>query len=173
MASFAQGLWESIITPGPTPALLVATNVTFAGLQLVLGVLLLATWSVHFVVLSVLSGGLWWAINWFARELKIHQLAEEKEKEEEARRARDPAVTSGESETEVEVVSSGTRGRKGGAAKTPSSSREIEGGEKTAELKQRAAAVPSTKAAPRDMKSSVSTEDEWEKVSENENEKDK
>lgn len=167
MATFFQGVWESIITPGATPGLLLATNATFAVLQLILGILLIATGSVHFVVLSILSGSLWWSINWFVNELKIHQRAEETKREAQARRPRDAAVTSGESETEVEAADAGARGRKGAGAKTPTSSREVEITEGMGELKQRAA------APARDLKSSVSTEDEWEKVSENENEKDK
>ncbi|KAG5926158.1 hypothetical protein E4U42_003575 [Claviceps africana] len=69
MSSFLVDLWDSIFTPGPTPTILRATNLSFGALQLVLLALLVATASVHFVVLSVLSAGLWWAINWFAREL--------------------------------------------------------------------------------------------------------
>jgi len=83
MADFLTNLWTSVFTPGPTPTLLVATNATFAVLQLLLLVLLVATYSIHFVVLSVLSAGLWWSINWFARELMAAQ-----EKEEEAKRIR-------------------------------------------------------------------------------------
>lgn len=76
-------LWESIFTPGPTPTLLIATNATFACLQLLLFTLLIATYSVHFVVLSILTAGLWWAVNWFAREIE-----EAKKKEDEAVRIR-------------------------------------------------------------------------------------
>lgn len=83
MADFITNLWEGVFTPGPTPTLLIATNVTFATLQLVLGGLLLATYSIHFLILSLLSGGLWWAINWFANELK-----EAQRKEEEAEKLR-------------------------------------------------------------------------------------
>ncbi|KAF2177921.1 Pkr1-domain-containing protein [Zopfia rhizophila CBS 207.26] len=84
MASFIENLWLSIFTPGPTPTLLVATNVTFAALQLLLLVLLLATYSVHLIILSGLTAGLWWAINWFAGEIRAAQA-----KEEEAKRIRD------------------------------------------------------------------------------------
>lgn len=70
MANFVESLWESIFTPGPTPPLLLATNATFAALQAVLFALLLATYSVHFVILSALCGALWWAINWFVVELR-------------------------------------------------------------------------------------------------------
>lgn len=77
MANFLTDLFNSIFTPGPTPTLIVATNASFAALQLVFLVLLILTYSIHFVVLSFLSAGLWWAINWFVTEL---QAANEKEK---------------------------------------------------------------------------------------------
>ncbi|KAI7361273.1 hypothetical protein KC354_g8201 [Hortaea werneckii] len=83
MASFVENLWSAVFTPGPTPTLLVATNVTFAALQFLLLALLIATYSIHFVILSVLCGGLWWSVNWFASELQAAQL-----KEEEAERLR-------------------------------------------------------------------------------------
>lgn len=80
MANFVESLWESIFTPGPTPPLIVATNASFAALQAVLAALLIATHSIHFVVLSALCGALWWAINWFVAELRAS---------EELRRARE------------------------------------------------------------------------------------
>lgn len=83
MASFLESLWTSIFTPGPTPTLLLATNVTFFSLQILFFALLLATRSMHFVALSILSAGLWWGINWFAAELQ-----RAKEIEEEAERIR-------------------------------------------------------------------------------------
>ncbi|KAL8644776.1 MAG: hypothetical protein Q9210_007079, partial [Variospora velana] len=83
MATFLTDLFASIFTPGPTQSLLVATNVSFAALQLVLLILLVLTYSVHFLVLSVLCAGLWWSINWFATELEV---ARQKEKEEETTR---------------------------------------------------------------------------------------
>ncbi|KAI4185909.1 MAG: hypothetical protein L6R41_003846 [Letrouitia leprolyta] len=82
MASFLTELFTSIFTPGPTHSLLVATNVSFAALQVIFSVLLLLTYSVHFIVLSVLCAGLWWSINWFAAELET---AKQKEKEQQAR----------------------------------------------------------------------------------------
>ena len=78
MSSFLSDLWTSVFTPGPTPTLIVATNASFAALQLVLLALLLLTYSIHFVVLSLLCAGLWLAINWFVREL---QAANAKERE--------------------------------------------------------------------------------------------
>ncbi|TRX97903.1 hypothetical protein FHL15_001113 [Xylaria flabelliformis] len=160
MAGFVEQLWESIFTPGPTPSLLIATNVTFAALQLVLFTLLIATYSVHFVALSLLSGGLWWAINWFATELNA---AKAREEEEEADRSRSGKQKSArgtdDSETEVEttIVSK---------TDTKTGSTEVEpvdpaGGD----LKLRA---PESSFEAR---SAASTEDEWEKVSENEKDK--
>lgn len=98
MASFVEDLWSSIFTPGPTPTLLIATNVAFAALQLVLFALLLATYSLHFVALSIISGGLWYSINWFAAEVKIAQaqLAEEK--------ASKTSTTDSDTETEAKKV---------------------------------------------------------------------
>jgi hypothetical protein len=84
MASFFENLWNSVFTPGPTPTLLVATNATFAALQLLFFTLLIATYSIHFFILSGLTAGLWWSINWFAAEIRAAQA-----KEEEAKRIRD------------------------------------------------------------------------------------
>ena len=70
MATFFTDLISSIFTPGPTPSIIIATNASFAALQIVLLVLLFLTYSVHFVVLSFLCAGLWWAINWFVTELE-------------------------------------------------------------------------------------------------------
>ncbi|KAF2466495.1 Pkr1-domain-containing protein [Lindgomyces ingoldianus] len=84
MTNFMENLWESIFTAGPTPTLLVATNASFAALQVLFFILLIATYSVHFVILSGLTAGLWWAINWFAAEIRAAQA-----KEEEAKRIRD------------------------------------------------------------------------------------
>jgi hypothetical protein len=78
MATFLTDLMNSIFTPGPTPSIIIATNASFAALQVVLLFLLILTYSIHFVVLSFLCAGLWWAINWFVTELEG---ANQKEKE--------------------------------------------------------------------------------------------
>lgn len=165
MASFLTDLWESIFTPGPTPSILVATNASFAALQVILLALLVATYSVHFVVLSVLCAGLWVSINWFAKEVLAAQ-------EEQARKAKELEGTGG--------GGGGGGGASGGKQETEDSDTEVEGvspprkprtaagaevREAIGELKQR--------GPPTGTQSSVSTEDEWEKVSENEQEKDK
>lgn len=67
-----------------------ATNASFAALQLLFFALLIATYSIHFIILSVLTAGLWWAINWFAAELRAAQAKEEEAKRiREARRDKD------------------------------------------------------------------------------------
>ncbi|KXL46887.1 hypothetical protein M433DRAFT_133809 [Acidomyces richmondensis BFW] len=91
MADFITNLWTSVFTPGATPTLLLATNVTFGALQALLLGLLIATYSIHFAILSILSAGLWYSINWFARELKA---AQAKEEEAERLRKQKPAVKS-------------------------------------------------------------------------------
>jgi hypothetical protein len=177
MASFFEDLWQSIFTPGVTPTLLVATNVTFAALQVVLALLLYATFSIHFLILSVLCGGLWSAINWFARELKEHQQQEEEKKRRAlAARPPPPVVSSDDSETEVEATkSTASLRRKSPPASAPKPkpaaavSTEVEPAETQGELKLRHA--EEAPGSSQGHKSSVSTEDEWEKVSENEKDK--
>ncbi|CAD6445708.1 9e48c737-4606-4b85-8311-5b512f1a2827 [Sclerotinia trifoliorum] len=151
MASeFLVSLWESIFTPGPTPVLLVATNATFAALQLVFFLLLVATYSIHFVVLSFLCGGLWWAINWFAAELK-------RVKEEEEARKKTEGIAGGDgSDTDVETIVDD---------EGPPGSKEVEVLEVKGDLKSRSRSIGGGN------KSEPSTEDEWEKVSENEKDK--
>ncbi|UKZ92630.1 uncharacterized protein TrAFT101_007572 [Trichoderma asperellum] len=168
MSSFFVELWEGIFTPGPTPTILKATNATFAALQVVLLSLLFATYSVHFVVLSVLCGGLWWSINWFARELKVAQAAEaerqrkEEEKKKQQQRLQGGGDGSGSSDTEVEgkvarrTTRSSSSKKSGGAAAVKADAEPLE---KKGEVKQRAVLEP---------QSSASTEDEWERVSESE-----
>lgn len=116
MASFLEDLWSSIFTPGPTPTLLKATNASFAALQAVLFALFLGTRSIHFVILSFISAGLWWSINWFSAELqkvKAKEAAEKEKQEADERKGdgkrrkrtrRTPGgLDSGESETEMDV----------------------------------------------------------------------
>ncbi|CAI6338537.1 unnamed protein product [Periconia digitata] len=114
VAGFLENLFNSIFTPGPTPTLLVATNASFAALQLLFAALLFATYSIHFVILSVLCGGLWWAINWFAGEIRELQAKDaEAKRAKEAKRDKDgvrdeDGMDSGddtEVDTEVEQTS--------------------------------------------------------------------
>lgn len=100
MASFLEELWNSIFTPGPTPTLLIATNAAFAALQLLLFVLLIATYSLHFLVLSTICGGLWYSINWFAAEIAREQKAQ---KEGEKKKEKSPEPDNA-SDTETEYT---------------------------------------------------------------------
>jgi len=163
MASFMVDLWESIFTPGPTAPLLKAANASFASLQLVLLALLLATYNVHCIILSVLCAGLWWSVNWFAAELKLAQLREEEEKK---RQEKEEGRQDDSSDTEVEGAK--IVGGKVGRAKA-SASAEVQ--EERGELKKRADRL--TPSGVGTQSSAASTEDEWEKVSESEKEKDK
>ncbi|KZM22609.1 Ubiquitinyl hydrolase 1 [Ascochyta rabiei] len=97
-AKFFEDLWESIFTPGPTPTLLIATNASFAALQLLFFALFLGTYSIHFVILSFLTGGLWYGINWFASEIRIAQKAEEEAKRIRAERRGSQRDASGDGE---------------------------------------------------------------------------
>jgi len=164
MANFVQDLWESIFTPGPTPSLLIATNVTFACLQVVLFGLLLATYSVHFFVLSGLCAGLWWSVNWFARELKVAQLKEREQEQKTSGAAGRATSVESDTETEVETVGRAKTKRPPGLG-----SSEVEAVENPGDLKHRS--MGGVDPSPPGSKSGVSTEDEWEKVSENEHEK--
>jgi hypothetical protein len=150
MSAFITDLFQSIFTAGPTPTLLVATNVAFACLQVVLLLLLVATYSIHFAILSFLSAGLWWAINWFVAELKAAQAVEDEKK-----RRLEEAGPGEDTETEAETVID--------TGDTTSGSKEVEVVERKGELKDRVGFGGS--------KSEISTEDEWERVSENEKDK--
>lgn len=165
--SFFEDLWSSVFTPGPTPTLLVATNATFAALQLVLFTLLIATYSVHFVVLSFLSGALWWSINWFAKEVREVQAAQQKEEEEQqkklAERNNDSSSAAennsgSETETETERVSTKPRRRRVNqqADKTaPATAVDLPGDDSN--LKKR-------ESAGNESSGYTSTDSEWEKV---------
>ena len=102
MATFLSDLFKSIFIPGPTPTLLLATNISFAALQTVLLVLLIVTYSVHFIALSVLCTGLWCSINWFVRELQAATIKEEKAKQSREIQALNEPESKDESGTETE-----------------------------------------------------------------------
>lgn len=160
MGSFVEDLWSSIFTPGPTPTLLVATNATFAALQAVLFALLLATYSIHFVVLSVLSGGLWFSINWFAREVRLSQRAErEKQSREAAEGSGDtkttPAPDATESETETESFSRKKKSAPAASASQTTSAALHPGGQDDAHKRS---------STSGDSSGYGSTDSEWEKV---------
>ena len=161
MADFMTNLFNSIFTPGPTPTLLVATNVSFAALQLILFLLLVSTYSIHFLVLSFLSAGLWGSINWFVAELKL-----EAEKER-ARKEKEGDVQGSETEADpakmVDVSGSGD---------VKSGSKEVEVLDVgVGEIKDRRALLETPTKGMDGSRSEISTEDEWERVDETEKDK--
>ncbi|OAA44580.1 Endoplasmic reticulum, protein Pkr1 [Beauveria brongniartii RCEF 3172] len=195
MSSFIVELWESIFVPGPTPTILRATNATFAALQLTLFALLVGTYSIHFVVLSILSAGLWWSINWFAAELEaakargdlpsgggggggggVPALGDDKEAAATGQTLAAPKDGGSDEDTEVEGQAEkkrGKRGQKGGkenVVRVVKASADVEAVEAKGELKHRVASLSDSTGM---SQSSASTEDEWEKVSESGNDKTK
>jgi hypothetical protein len=150
MSQFFTDLFTSIFTPGPTPSLIVATNASFACLQVVLLILLVTTYSIHFLILSCLSAGLWWAINWFVAELIAAQAVEEAKKSAGIGDLRPGDDSDTEAETVIETTG-------------VSGSKEVDVVDNPGDLKPR--------GSPYGSKSEISTEDEWEKVSENEKDK--
>lgn len=170
MASFLEELWNSIFTPGPTPTLLVATNAAFAALQLLFLTLLIATYSLHFLVLSVLCGGLWYSINWFATEIakeQQNQTAKEKKgKSLEPDNASD-TETEGPPPSAPELVTAKT------TSSAPGQSQRHESLKQTSSTHLEPKMADSSEALRRrrslgESSGYVSTDSEWEKVSEGE-----
>ncbi|GKZ30594.1 SMK killer toxin resistance protein [Aspergillus brasiliensis] len=161
MGSFMEDLWSSIFTPGPTPTLLIATNVTFASLQALLFALLLATYSIHFFVLSILSGALWWSINWFAQELRQVQ-AEEEPAESQAKsdgnRKTPGTLDSAGSDTETEMLTEHK-----GAAATSSAPRSL-AASATLRPPEEQGEVRKRLSVSGESSGYQSTDSEWEKV---------
>lgn len=167
MASFIEELWSSVFTPGPTRTLLIATNVTFAALQLVLFILGIATYSIHFAVLSVLCAGLWYSINWFAQEVRLAQAAQEAERKKQAEseagsadgKKDSGAVDREDSETETETFAGSKKGPTSSAIATGSDTASAKLQPTERDTKKR----PSTSG---DSSGYGSTDSEWEKVEE-------
>lgn len=82
--AFLVELWESIFTPGTTPALLKATHASFILLHLSLLCLIYLTRSIHFINLLVIALLLHGAVTWFVNELKHAKLKENAELTEES-----------------------------------------------------------------------------------------
>jgi hypothetical protein len=64
MTSVATSLWDSIFTPGPTPILVRAMNISFFALFALLAPLIYVTKNIHVVFLTILAVGLWIAMQW-------------------------------------------------------------------------------------------------------------
>ena len=110
MAEFLTNLLQSIFTPGPTPTLIVATNASFAILQLVLLVLLIVTASIHFAILSFLCGALWFSINWFVKELENAKELETQSKSDAESKREQGNNQVDDSDTETEDAEKSSKG---------------------------------------------------------------
>lgn len=162
MADFLTDLFSSIFTPGPSPSLLTATNVSFAALQSVLLALLVATYSVHFLILSFLSAFLWYAINWFVQELQAATAKEqEAEKLREIRRRTGDDEREGDSGEETEGVDE--RGAESGREREGESGSEhlLKPGEVQGTLRKRWSVGEQSYG-------DLSTDSEWDKVGDSE-----
>lgn len=77
--SFFVDLWESIFTPGTTPALLKATHGSFVLLLLSLLFLVYYSGSIHFINLFIIAAILYALVIWFVAELRRVKLIDNKE----------------------------------------------------------------------------------------------
>lgn len=81
--AFITELWESVFTPGTTPALIKATHASFILLILSLICLIFLSRSIHFINLLVISVLLYGSVIWFISELKQTKLKNNPELEKE------------------------------------------------------------------------------------------
>lgn len=161
MAAFLTDLVSSVFTPGPTPSIIIATNVSFAALQAVLLVLLILTYSVHFVVLSFLCAGLWWAINWFVTELEAAQT-----KERDTKQSKDMQKGQGHHERGAEDSGTETEGSGNHSERGVSGSL---AGSKTAGFlrpEDSQSALRKRRSSAEASSGDLSTDSDWDKVSE-------
>lgn len=77
--SFFVELWESVFTPGTTPALITATHASFMLLIISLIVLIVLTKSIHFINLLVIAVLLYGTVVWFINELQQIKLKSNEE----------------------------------------------------------------------------------------------
>lgn len=161
MATFFTDLISSIFTPGPTPSIIIATNASFAALQVVLFVLLILTYSVHFAVLSFLCAGLWWAINWFVTELQAAS-----RKESEAKQSGD--LKKGQGYDGRGVEDSGTETEGGGSQSEGRISGSISGSNTAGLLipEDAQSALRKRRVSGEASSGDLSADSDWDKVSE-------
>lgn len=77
--AFITELWESVFTPGTTPALIKATHASFILLIISLISLVCLSRSIHFINLLVISILLYASVIWFIHELKQAKLKDNPE----------------------------------------------------------------------------------------------
>ena len=161
MTTFLIDLISSIFTPGPSPSIIVATNASFAALQVVLLVLLILTYSIHFIILSFLCAGLWWAINWFVTELEAAN-----KKERDTRQSKD--MKTGPENYGRGVEDSGTETEGGGNRSDGGLSASVPESTNTGFLKPEdvPSALRKRRSSGEASSGDLSTDSDWDKVSE-------
>lgn len=82
--AFITELWESVFTPGTTPALIKATHASFILLIISLVTLIFLSKSIHFFNLLVIACLLYASVIWFILELNAAKLKSNEELEKEA-----------------------------------------------------------------------------------------
>ncbi|KAF3992982.1 hypothetical protein FT663_00329 [Candidozyma haemuli var. vulneris] len=102
--AFIVELWQSVFTPGTTPALMKALHATFILLFISLFWLIYVTGSIHYINLSVIALLLYGSVLWFVKELEQAKLKtneellqegeEKKEGETESTKAEGSGVSS-------------------------------------------------------------------------------
>lgn len=85
--AFITELWESVFTPGTTPALVKATHASFILLILSLIWLIYLSRSIHFVNLLVIAVFLYAAVVWFIKELEQVKLKDNQQLDSENKEA--------------------------------------------------------------------------------------
>ncbi|KAK6458932.1 SMK killer toxin resistance protein [Scheffersomyces xylosifermentans] len=91
--AFIVELWDSIFTPGTTPALITATHVSFILLILSLIALIFLSGSYHFYNLLAIAVLLYASVIWFINELKNVKLKTNEELEAESKAENEKSVT--------------------------------------------------------------------------------
>lgn len=87
--AFVVELWESIFTPGTTPALLKATHASFILLILSLVSLIVLTKSIHFINLLVIAILFYITVIWFVNELQAEKLKTNEQLNDEQKQEED------------------------------------------------------------------------------------
>lgn len=102
--SFLVELWNSILTPGTTPTLILSTHVTFALLVITLTIFVFLTKSIHLINLLVLSILLWGTLTWFINEINKQEISSEEKVDEHSKTEQNiekPKVSSGAQKKET------------------------------------------------------------------------
>ncbi len=104
---FVNELWKSVLTPGTSPALILATHLTFASLVITLSFFALYSKSIHLINLLVISILLWITLTWFINEINSLEKTDLKDNNELAEsdtETKNQAVESKSSSSEPKKV---------------------------------------------------------------------